>query len=169
MVDHDEAQEADLADLSGHSAAVPLSGQATSTHELTGQVGLAVSTGVVKEDWEDEKHAEEALLQALVDRLDDKGEKEVARVLKVSSPVCDVSRCAEFAQTIEFDKRLSASFPKLEINRDTRDRVLALALEDEGFGETSKRSLRHNRPSILKMRYSSSSPNTAPWYQHGWR
>ncbi len=37
----------------------------------------------VKEDWEDEKVIEEAALQGLVERLQDKGEKEVARVLKV--------------------------------------------------------------------------------------
>lgn len=34
-------------------------------------------------------------------------------------------------KTIEFDKRLAASFPKLEINQDIRDRVLALALEED--------------------------------------
>ena len=36
-------------------------------------------------DWEDEKVIEGAALQAMVDRLHDKGEKEVARVLKVRS------------------------------------------------------------------------------------
>ena len=34
------------------------------------------------EDWEDEKLAEQAALQQLVDRLHEKGEKEVSRILK---------------------------------------------------------------------------------------
>jgi hypothetical protein len=42
-----------------------------------------VASTNVKEDWEDEKVIEEAALQGLVERLQDKGEKEVARVLKV--------------------------------------------------------------------------------------
>jgi hypothetical protein len=37
-----------------------------------------------KEDWEDEQSTEEAALQALVDKLHDKGEKEISRILKVS-------------------------------------------------------------------------------------
>jgi hypothetical protein len=42
---------------------------------------LPLSDGV--HDWEDEKYAEEHSLQQLVDRLHDKGEKEVSRIVKV--------------------------------------------------------------------------------------
>jgi len=48
-----------------------------------GPTGSLVASTNVKEDWEDEKVIEEAALQGLVERLQDKGEKEVARVLKV--------------------------------------------------------------------------------------
>ncbi|KAK4689978.1 ATP-dependent RNA helicase DHX29, partial [Tremellales sp. Uapishka_1] len=75
------------------------------------------------EDWDDEKSIEEAHLQGIVDRLHDKGEKEVARVIKA----------------IEFDKRLALSFPKLDVNTAIRDQALALALVDEqaGLSETA--------------------------------
>ena len=89
----------------------------------------------VENDWEDEKVIEEAALQAMVERLHDKGEKEVARVLKVRSPFEIGSEKGNAnlhcSQSIEYDKRLAASFPRLEINQDIRDRVLELALEDE--------------------------------------
>lgn len=39
----------------------------------------------VKEDWEDERAIEDAALQGLVDRLHEKGEKEVNRIIKVST------------------------------------------------------------------------------------
>ena len=51
-------------------------------------IGGLVAPEHVKEDWEDEKAAEEVALQALVEKLHDKGEKEVARVLKASSYPC---------------------------------------------------------------------------------
>ncbi|WVQ80786.1 hypothetical protein IAT38_002891 [Cryptococcus sp. DSM 104549] len=66
-------------------------------------------------DWEDDAALEKEALQALVDKLHDKGEKEVARVIKA----------------IEFDRRLAASFPKLQVDESLRDRVLELALEEE--------------------------------------
>ncbi|EAL23696.1 hypothetical protein CNBA3430 [Cryptococcus deneoformans B-3501A] len=66
-------------------------------------------------DWEHEEGAEEAALQSLVDRLQDKAEKEVARIVKA----------------IEYDSRLAASFPKLDINQAIRDTALELALEEE--------------------------------------
>lgn len=37
----------------------------------------------LKDDWEDEKLAEENVFQGLVERLHEKGEKEVVRILKV--------------------------------------------------------------------------------------
>jgi len=42
----------------------------------------------VKDDWEDEKSAEEIALQSLVDRLHEKGEREVTRIVKVSLDPC---------------------------------------------------------------------------------
>ncbi|RXK37048.1 hypothetical protein M231_05636 [Tremella mesenterica] len=76
-----------------------------------------------REDWEDESLIRENFLQVLVDKLHDKGEKEVVRILK----------------TIEYDKRLSATFPSLDFNTDIRQRILELALEEEtGGGEEDK-------------------------------
>ena len=37
------------------------------------------------QDWEDDNYVEQQSLQALVERLNDKGEKEVTRVVKVSN------------------------------------------------------------------------------------
>lgn len=85
-----------------------------------------------QEDWEDEKASNQAVLQGLVERLHDKGEKEVLRVLKVGTLISDAVAECSFGQAIEFDKRLASSFPRLQINRDIRDRILELALEDEG-------------------------------------
>lgn len=52
----------------------------------TGGNGAASSgQATAKEDWEDEGLAEQNALQALVDRLHEKGEKEVSRIVKVSS------------------------------------------------------------------------------------
>ncbi|OXB39837.1 DEAH box polypeptide 36, partial [Cryptococcus neoformans] len=62
-----------------------------------------------------EESAEEVALQGLVDRLQDKAEKEVARIVKA----------------IEYDRRLAVSFPKLDINQAIRDTALELALEEE--------------------------------------
>lgn len=93
--------------------------------------------GKPKDDWEDEKSSEELALQELVERLHEKGEKEVSRILKVC-PSRDwhhghLSLTA--MQAIGFDKRLASSFPKLEINQDIRDRVLQLALQEEAPGD----------------------------------
>jgi ATP-dependent RNA helicase DHX29 len=40
------------------------------------------------QDWEDDDYVEQQSLQSLVDRLHDKGEKEVTRVVKVSYDLC---------------------------------------------------------------------------------
>ncbi|KAL7421927.1 hypothetical protein Q5752_003699 [Cryptotrichosporon argae] len=68
-----------------------------------------------KDEWDDDAAIQVAELQALVDRLHDKGEKEISRIVKA----------------IEYDKRFALSFPKLEINPRIRDAILALALEEE--------------------------------------
>ncbi|KAK8864514.1 hypothetical protein IAR55_001764 [Kwoniella newhampshirensis] len=66
-------------------------------------------------DWDDEGAIERAALQSLAEKLHEKGEKEVSRIIKA----------------IEYDRRLATSFPKLEINQNIRERVLELALEEE--------------------------------------
>lgn len=83
-----------------------------------------------KEDWEEEVSAEEAALQAIFERLQDKGEKEIARVIKVGS---SMFWCldANISQSIEFDRRLALSFPKLELNQGIRDQILAFALDED--------------------------------------
>lgn len=50
--------------------------------ESDGPIEQQISSDATKEDWEDDKSFEETALQGLVERLHDKGEKEVARVLK---------------------------------------------------------------------------------------
>ncbi|OCF60762.1 DEAH box polypeptide 36 [Kwoniella mangroviensis CBS 10435] len=67
-------------------------------------------------DWEDDEAMEKAALQSLVDKLHEKGEKEVARVVK----------------TIEYDRRLATSFPELELDEKVRDEVLELASAENG-------------------------------------
>nr|XP_019046467.1 DEAH box polypeptide 36 [Kwoniella bestiolae CBS 10118]OCF25397.1 DEAH box polypeptide 36 [Kwoniella bestiolae CBS 10118] len=67
-------------------------------------------------DWEDEGAIEKAALQSLVDKLHEKGEKEVSRLIK----------------TIEYDRRLATSFPKLELDEKVRDEVLDLAFLENG-------------------------------------
>nr|XP_019011047.1 DEAH box polypeptide 36 [Kwoniella pini CBS 10737]OCF49828.1 DEAH box polypeptide 36 [Kwoniella pini CBS 10737] len=67
-------------------------------------------------DWEDEEAIGKAALQSLVDKLHDKGEKEVSRIIK----------------TIEYDRRLATSFPKLELDEKVREEVLQLAASENG-------------------------------------
>ncbi|WVR06931.1 hypothetical protein IAU60_003967 [Kwoniella sp. DSM 27419] len=64
-----------------------------------------------KADWDDEEAIERATLQTLVDKLHDKGEKEVNRIVKA----------------IEFDRRMASSLPRLDIDERIRDEVLRLA------------------------------------------
>ncbi|WVQ72381.1 hypothetical protein IAR50_001933 [Cryptococcus sp. DSM 104548] len=78
------------------------------------------STDANKEDWEDDEAIERNTLQGYVDKFHEKGEKEVVRVIKA----------------IEFDQRLGAAFPKVEINQSLRDQVLKTALEEEQSGLT---------------------------------
>lgn len=99
-----------------------------------GAATAAVVDSKTKEDWEDEKGAEELALQELVERLHEKGEKEVSRILKVCLKTIQsqlLEPALTLSQAIEFDERLASSFPKLEINQDIRDRVLQLALEED--------------------------------------
>lgn len=77
--DNDQMEE----DKSGLS---PAGGKEVNANVNPAGLGDTAPNGqaTTKEDWEDEAAMEQAALQILVDRLHDKGEKEVARVLKVS-------------------------------------------------------------------------------------
>ena len=97
----------------------------------TGRPDDAAAEGA-KEDWEDERAVEDAAMQTLVERLHEKGEKEVSRVLKVRQ-MPGLAKLIK--QAIEYDKRLAVSFPRLDINPDIRQRILDLALDDDAVGE----------------------------------
>ena len=70
------------ADSREHTKATTGDGEGGTSKDVL--IGGSIAPEHIKEDWEDEKAAEEVVLQALVERLHDKGEKEVARVLKAS-------------------------------------------------------------------------------------
>ncbi|OCF41878.1 DEAH box polypeptide 36 [Kwoniella heveanensis CBS 569] len=72
-------------------------------------------------DWEDEGALERAALQSLVDRLHEKGEKEVNRIIK----------------TIEYDRRLALSFPTLDIPEDITREVLDVKLGADASAGTT--------------------------------
>ena len=82
-----------------------------------------------KDDWDDDAAVESQELQGYIDRLQDRGEREVVRILKVRSAINAPNPAED--QTIEYEKRLAASFPSLDINPEIRERILAMALEDE--------------------------------------
>ncbi|RSH86900.1 uncharacterized protein EHS24_005178 [Apiotrichum porosum] len=67
-----------------------------------------------KDAWDDDHAIETAVYQALVDRLQEKGEKEVTRVIKL----------------VEYEKRFATTFPRLEINPKVRDEALLYAVQD---------------------------------------
>lgn len=81
----EEPTEADIVAEQG----VAKNGDNDDSKRSDGAIGLVTqpgqaNRGSIKEDWEDEALAEQVALQALVDRLHEKGEKEVSRVVKVS-------------------------------------------------------------------------------------
>ena len=71
------AEKAQAADEASKAVQAPVNG--VDDAEVSKAVGVA---GV--EDWEREDVADEGILQGLVDRLQEKGDKEVARIVKVS-------------------------------------------------------------------------------------
>lgn len=87
VIEDDNVKIVDEADIHARTAvpsAIEIEGNIApdvSTNGSRGQAEQPVQS--VKEDWEDEKAIEEAALQSLVERLHDKGVKEVSRVLKV--------------------------------------------------------------------------------------
>jgi ATP-dependent RNA helicase DHX29 len=61
----------------------PASTSSAGPSDLTGQDNEQATSHAKAEDWETEKSEDELKIQGLVDRLHDKAEKEVARVIKV--------------------------------------------------------------------------------------
>ncbi|WVN88411.1 uncharacterized protein L203_103620 [Cryptococcus depauperatus CBS 7841] len=66
-------------------------------------------------EWDDDEVLEQNALQTLVDRLQEKGEKEVTRIIK----------------GIELDRRLASSFPDVMFDKNLRDEALEMALGAE--------------------------------------
>ncbi|KAI5452547.1 hypothetical protein NCC49_000709 [Naganishia albida] len=73
------------------------------TDKLNG--GLETGEGV---DWEDDAKLEQGVYQGYVERLQDKGDREVAKILK----------------TIDFDKRTKKGYIRLDIEPSLRDEIL---------------------------------------------
>lgn len=70
------AEKAQAADEASKVAPVPIN---------DGEAGVSKAANAIgAEDWEREDVADEGILQGLVDRLQEKGDKEVARIVKVS-------------------------------------------------------------------------------------
>lgn len=122
---------ASVASDGNDSSEVP-PGEGDGTTEAGGSGVKSAGTNgeAIKEDWEDEAFAEQTALQSLVDRLHEKGEKEVSRIVKVGPHFSYLVAQAKGAQAIEYDKRLSSSFAPLRMNESIRDQVLSLALQD---------------------------------------
>ncbi|ORX35792.1 P-loop containing nucleoside triphosphate hydrolase protein [Kockovaella imperatae] len=83
-----------------------------------------IETNPQSEAWEVAESSEQVGLQAVVDRLQAKANRDVEQIIKA----------------IEFDSRLARSFQKLEANSDIRDRILDFALEEENGSNYRKNS-----------------------------
>jgi ATP-dependent RNA helicase DHX29 len=70
------AEKAQAADEASKAVQAPVNGVEAEVSKAVGVAGV--------EDWEREDVADEGILQGLVDRLQEKGDKEVARIVKVS-------------------------------------------------------------------------------------
>ncbi|BEJ01119.1 hypothetical protein CcaverHIS631_0509760 [Cutaneotrichosporon cavernicola] len=68
----------------------------------------------IADDWDSEQAIDDALYQGLVERLQEKADKEVTRLVK----------------SLDQEKRFAASFPPLRINDNVRDQVVQYAKED---------------------------------------
>lgn len=79
------------------------------------------------DDWDSEHAIDDAIYQGLVDRLQEKADKEVSRVVKVCLSPAD---CDADWQALDQEKRFAASFPRLLINDNVRDQVLQYAQKD---------------------------------------
>jgi len=73
----------------------------------------------------DPDKVEEQSLQNLVDKLQEKTEKEITRTVKA----------------VEMDRRFSKTLPRLELDPALVDRVIALVLESPGEGREAKKTL----------------------------
>ncbi|CAK9781148.1 P-loop containing nucleoside triphosphate hydrolase protein [Cutaneotrichosporon oleaginosum] len=89
------------------------------------QLAAATTSTETGDDWESEQAIEDGIYQALVDRLQEKADKEVSRIVK----------------SLEQEKRWAASFPPLRINDHVRDQALQYAREDLGGEDAGSKSL----------------------------
>lgn len=112
------------------SASGTTTGAQTPVDGAGGPKAAADNTSIAPEpaSWDDDVALKEVALQGLMVRLQDRGEKEVNRIIKVSP----YARTKPTNQSIEFEKRMAAPFPELRIHESIRDEALAMALEEEG-------------------------------------
>jgi ATP-dependent RNA helicase DHX29 len=86
----------------------------------------------------DAEKAAEQVLQNLVEKLQEKTEKEINRTFKVYfsmllDPICVdfATDLINFAEAIEFDRRVAKSLPRLDFDPILRNRVLKLVREEK--------------------------------------
>jgi ATP-dependent RNA helicase DHX29 len=122
-----EQQEGSVAPHGGSQS------QNKATGEPVVQDGQAPSDSTVApptsggDDWDSEQAIDDAIYQGLVDRLQEKADKEVSRVIKVC--LTPVGMDADW-QSLDQEKRWADSFPRLLINDNIRDQVLQYAQKD---------------------------------------
>ena len=112
---------------------------------------------------------EEVALQAIVEKFQDKTEKDIVRGVKVGYSICQTNKSSETfrsRQAIEQDRRFAQTFPMLTLDPVVTDRILELALEGEKIEGEHARSgpleappkFKHNQiensVKITKRRYS---------------
>lgn len=88
------------------------------------------------DSWDNDQTLEQAVLQGLVDRLQERSDKEVSRVLKVGHR----HSTSLTLKAIEFDARFAASFPRLTMDERTRSEILSYAIQDyeEASGQQTR-------------------------------
>lgn len=89
------------------------------------------SSGEVAEglDWEEDSKLEEGIYQGYVERLQEKGDREVTKILKVGSGWCYAQILVAVyrypaLQAIEFDKRTNKGYIRLDVDPALRDEIL---------------------------------------------
>ncbi|KAG5654782.1 hypothetical protein H0H81_003790 [Sphagnurus paluster] len=96
---------------------------------------IAGPPSFVQHDEFDPDKVEEQSLQNLVDKLQEKTEKEITRTIKVT-PVDFICYYRLLAtKAIEQDRRFSKTLPRLELDPALSDRVIGLVLESFGEGK----------------------------------
>ena len=115
-----------------------LSEQPQDTVENAGDSSDAQSSGTpttsVAPQQTDLAVLEEGTLQTIVEKFQDKTEKDILRGVKVGHPVCRTNKSSkifESRQAIEQDRRFAQTFPMLNLDPAVTGRILELALEGE--------------------------------------